>query len=926
MKKLFLLDAYALIYRSYFAFIKNPRINSKKLNTSAPYGFFNTLMDVLKNQNPTHIAVAFDPKEKTFRHEMFEEYKANRQSMPEDMRESIPYVREIIEAFNIPIIEAPGYEADDVVGTLAKKAKQQGFETYMMTPDKDYCQIVEDGIFLFKPRSFGNAIDVMGVPEVCKKFEIERTEQVIDILGLWGDASDNIPGAPGIGEKTAKKLIAAYGSIEGIYENINDLKGKQKENLLNFKDQVLLSKELVTIKLDVPVELVEDDLQLNEPNFAKLQELFDNLEFSNAINRVKQLPYVNTTKESFGVKSTDGQLSLFDVEDIPVQKETKNAETVDHEYICVQTEEDINKLIQKLLNSKVVCFDTETTSLTTVEAEIVGISFSIEKHKAYYIPFNELDYNQSKELLHKFDEIFNSESILKVGQNLKYDISILKNYDILVKGPLFDTLIAHYLLEPEEKHGLDYLSEVFLNYTPISIETLIGKKGKNQQNFLSVAVDKATEYASEDADITYQLYDILKDKLKENKLEDLFNNIEMPLIPVLADMEYYGVAINEDSLNAYAQDLSESIVEVEKKIYEHAGFEFNIGSPKQLGEILFERMKITDKAKKTKTKQYATGEDVLMKYKNDHPIIECILEYRELKKLLSTYVDALPKLLSSKTNKIHTSYNQAVTATGRLSSTNPNLQNIPIKTSKGRAIRKAFVPSNEEFTFLSADYSQIELRVIAHFSKDKNFIEAFVNNLDVHTATAAKIFNVSHEAVTSEQRRQAKSANFGIVYGISSFGLSQNLNISRSDAKDLIDGYFAAYPDVKKFMDHSIAVARETGYVETLFGRKRHLKDINSQNGTVRGWAERNAINAPIQGTAADLIKMAMIEIYKEFQKQQLRSKMIMQVHDELNFDVHRDEKDIVEKIVVEKMQNVYKLDVPLIVEYGFADNWLEAH
>lgn len=927
-KKLFLLDAYALIYRSYFAFIKNPRVNSKGMNTSAPYGFFNTIMDVLANHGPTHIAVAFDPKDGTFRHEVYKEYKANRESMPEDLRESIPYVRRIIEGLNIPIVEYPGYEADDVIGTLAKKAKNNGFVTFMMTPDKDYCQIVEDNIYVFKPKSFGNGIDILGVNEVKEKFEVERPEQVIDILGLWGDSSDNIPGAPGIGEKTAKKLISDYGSIENIYNHIDDLKGKQKENLINFKEQILLSKDLVTIRYDVPVELNEEGLVLSEPNFSNLQVLFEELEFNNALNRVMKLPYLEQKTSNVAVQNSgDGQLSLFgNIEENVVQGNYKTYLDFELDYKLISTENELEELLNVLLASDKVCFDTETTSLNIREAEIVGLAFSVEKHKAFYIPFNGLNFEECVNRLQKFNPFFLSESILKIGQNLKYDISILKNYGISVQGTLFDTLIGHYLLKPEEKHNLDYLAEKYLGYKTISIEELIGKKGKTQKNFKSVAVDKAVIYAGEDADITLQVYEKINDELKTSGVQTLFDELEVPLVQVLADMEYYGVSVDQAGLDSYAEEIREQIIEVEKSIYDKAGFEFNIASPKQLGDVLFERMKITDNVKKTKTKQYATGEEVLQKLANEHPIVNDILTYRELKKLLNTYVEALPKLINSKTHKIHTNYNQAVTATGRLSSTNPNLQNIPIKTAKGREIRKAFVPSNNEFTFLSADYSQIELRVIAHFSKDKNFIEAFVENQDIHTATASKIFNVPHGTISSEQRRLAKSANFGIVYGISAFGLSQNLNISRSEAKDLIDGYFNAYPDVKKFMDASIAQAREKGYVETLMGRRRYLSDINSQNGTVRGWAERNAINAPIQGTAADIIKKAMIEIYKEFNLRKLRSKMIMQVHDELNFDVFKPEQEEVTAIVLDKMQNAVKLDVPLTVEYGIGENWLVAH
>jgi len=919
-KKLFLLDGFALIYRAYFAFIKNPRVNSKGLNTSAPFGFTNTLNDILKNQKPDNIAVVLDPQGGTFRNELYPEYKANREAMPEDLRASIPWVIKIVEAFNIPCITIEHYEADDVVGTLAKQAANDGFEVFMMTLDKDYCQLVDEGIKLYKPKSFGSGIDILDVEGVKAKFSVESPLQVIDILGLWGDSSDNVPGAPGIGEKRAKDLIAKYGSIEGVYDHIDELKGKQKENLIEFKDQVFLSKDLVTIRTDVPVEFDAEATAMAEPDAVALEELFHELEFGALAGRILKKPIAR--------QSNSGQLSLFDdttetVSTEPLRQLHSMLDT-EHNYTLIQTDNELEQLLSHLSESEEFCFDTETTGVNALTSDIVGLAFSTEKGVAYYIPFPE-DFASAKDKLSLFQTIFSGPS-LKVGQNLKYDILILKRYSVEVEGPLFDTMIAHYLIQPEMRHGLDALAEQYLSYKTQPIEELIGKKGKLQKSFRSVPLEDAKEYAGEDADITLQLKTIFEKELEKNGLTPLFTDIEAPLVPVLAQMEWNGVAVDTASLKDFSIELNAEIARIESKIYTHAGHSFNIASPKQLGEVLFDELKITDKVKKTKTKQYSTSEDTLSALHATHPIVSDILEYRSLKKLTSTYIDALPKLINSTTGKIHTSYNQAVVATGRLSSVNPNLQNIPIRSSKGKEVRKAFTPSGDEYLFLSADYSQIELRLIAHFSGDKNFIQAFINNEDIHAATAAKIFNIPISEVSAEQRAQAKGANFGIVYGISAFGLAQNLGISRSDAKDLIDGYFAIYPDVKKFMDSCINLGRENGYVQTLFGRRRYLKDINSRNATVRGWAERNAINAPIQGTGADIVKKAMIDIYAEMKKRNLKSQMIMQVHDELNFNILSAERLEMRLLVEEKMEQAVSLSVPLLVQIGVGKNWLEAH
>ena len=926
-KKLFLLDAYALAYRSYYAFIKNPRINSKGENTSAVFGFAMSLLDVINKQQPTHIGVVFDPKGPNFRHEMYKEYKANREAMPEDMRQSIPYIKEMIEAFNIPVLEVAGFEADDVIGTLAKRAEKEGFKVYMMTPDKDYAQLVTDNVFVFKPARGGNDPELWTPEKVLEKFKV-TPDNIIDLLGLMGDSSDNVPGCPGIGPKGAEKLITEFGTIEGIYENIEALKGKQKQNMIDFKEQVLLSKTLVTIETKVPIEFNENALAYEKPNAEKIKELFDRLEFRNLVNRV--LGTTPTTQKKQAPPPIQG--SLFDMFDnanempaeAPAEK-FNSIKTKNIEYNLVQTDEEIEALLTVLLKQKEVCFDTETTSLTIHSAQLVGLSLSYSKGKACYIPFNQ-DYKEAVTKLEKLNPFFKDENILKVGQNIKYDIMVLMNYNIEVKGPMFDTMIAHYLIEPEQRHNLDSLARNYLNYDTIKTEELIGKKGKNQISMAQVPIDKVKDYACEDADITLQLVEPLRKQLNDAKMTKLFQNIEIPLLSVLAEMEYQGIKLDHENLKNYSVQLKAETVKVEQSIYKHAGMEFNISSPKQLGEVLFDRMKIMTNPPKTKTKQYATGEEVLVKIKDKHPIINDILEYRSLKKLVSTYIDALPLLIHPKTNKIHTSYNQTITATGRLSSNNPNLQNIPIREERGRKIRKAFISSDDNYVLLAADYSQIELRLMAHLCQDKNMVEAFENGEDIHADTAARIFKIDKSQVTREQRGFAKGANFGIIYGISAFGLAQNLNIGRSEAKSIIDNYFLSYPKVKTFMDESVNIVREKGYAETIFGRRRYLPNIQSNNAIVRGAAERNAINAPIQGTAADIIKISMINIQKRFKEEGILSKMILQVHDELVFDVLKTELEKVKEIVIYEMEHAADLSVPLTVDFGVGKNWIEAH
>lgn len=921
-KKLFVLDAYALIYRSYYAFIKNPRINSKGLNTSAIFGFTNTLLDVIKNQKPTHLAVAFDFPSATFRQQDFTEYKANREETPEDIKKSIPIIMDIIKAFNIPILMMEGYEADDVIGTIAKKAEKEGFVTYMMTPDKDFGQLVSENIFMYKPGRGGKPAEVWGVKEVCEKFEIKHPLQVIDILGLWGDASDNIPGIPGIGEKTSKKLIAEYGSVENLIANAEaDLKGKQKENVINFAEQGLLSKQLATIILDVPVEFNPEELIISEPNQDKVIEIFSELEFR------------TLTQRAFGVTiqstNSEGQLDMFSTEGSDVSKVTvsefKTIENTDHQYYLIQSEKEIEALVTKLSQLTSFCFDTETNNIEAIDAELVGLSFSYKKGEAYYVALP-LDKIKAEELLSYFKPIFENEKIEKVAHNIKYDLAVLRNYGIDVKGAYFDTMIAHYLIKPDMRHNMDVLAETYLGYTPISIETLIGKKGKNQKNMADLPPEEVVDYASEDADITWQLREEFKKQVSASHLDKIYSEIEFPLVSVLEKMEREGVHLDRNALSEMSVELGEDLTSYQQKIFELSGEEFNIDSPRQLGEVLFEKMQIPAKVKKTKTGQYSTNEETLLKIKDKHEIFDVILDYRSTKKLKSTYVDALPGLINARTGRLHTNYMQTVAATGRLSSINPNLQNIPIRTEKGREIRKAFIPRDENYTLLAADYSQIELRIIAALSEDTSMIEAFNSGTDIHSVTASKVFKVGLDEINRDMRSKAKMVNFGIIYGISAFGLSQRLSIPRKEAKEIIDNYFEQYGKVKEYMDNAIKGAREKGYVETLLGRRRNLKDINSNNAIVRGHAERNAINAPIQGTAADIIKIAMINIDKVFTEKGIKSKMILQVHDELVFDVLKAEVEQVTKIVTYEMENAVKIAVPLTVESSTGNNWLEAH
>ncbi|MDD4144513.1 MAG: DNA polymerase I [Prolixibacteraceae bacterium] len=917
-EKLFLLDAYALIYRSYYAFIRNPRFNSKGINTSAMLGFTNTLVQLLESENPLYIGVVFDVSEPTFRHKMYKEYKANRETMPEDLQKSIPYIRKIIEAFNIPVIEKAGFEADDVIGTLAQKAREEGFQTFMMTPDKDYAQLVTENILMYKPAKQGGSPEIWGMQEVKENFGIENSSQVIDILGLMGDSSDNIPGCPGIGPKTAQKLIAEFGSIDNLYDNIHKLKGTQKEKLIEYEEQVRLSKKLATIIKEVPIEFNKNELSREDVNKEKLKALFDELEFRNLSERLK----LEDGRQAEGIQQTlFGEPVVTQVS----EKKMDDINSVPHQYYLVENEMQRASLRAELAVSGEYCFDTETTGIDTHNSELICISFSFRKHEAYCVTLPS-KFDEAKQVLEEFREIFADENILKIGQNIKYDLLMLDNYGIEVKGRLYDTMLAHYLIQPEQKHNLDYLCEIYLNYEKVHTEELIGKKGKNQLNMRSVPKDKLIEYACEDADLTLQLKDAVDSDLDKYEMRELFETVEMPLVPVLVHMEQAGIKLNSDVLNEYAGTLREEIIRIEKEIIELAGMDFNVSSPKQLGPVLFEKLKIDSNAKKTKTKQYSTSEEVLVRLADRHPIINKILDYRGLKKLLSTYVEALPELVNIRTGKIHTSYNQAITSTGRLSSVNPNLQNIPIRDENGREIRRAFIPSDEDHTILSADYSQIELRIMAAFSKDESMIEAFRQGKDIHAITAAKIYKISEDEVTSEMRRKAKTANFGIIYGISSYGLSQRLNIGRSEAKALIDGYFENFPGIKEYMDKQIELARNKGFVQTIKGRKRYLNDINSANSIVRGMAERNAINAPIQGSAADIIKVAMIRIYGQFENLGLKSKMVLQVHDELDFDVFKPELKKVQEIVKAEMENAVDIGIPLIVEMNYADNWLDAH
>ncbi len=933
-KKLFLLDAYALIFRSYYAFIKNPRISSKGLNTSAVFGFLLTLDEVLRKQKPTHIAVVFDTPTPTFRHVMYKEYKANRDATPEDIKKSVPYIKKLLEAYRIPVIACPGYEADDVIGTLARKASSEGFTTYMMTPDKDYAQLVSENVFMFKPSRSGNESVQWGIKEVRTEFSVERPEQVIDVLALMGDSSDNVPGAPGVGPKTAMKLVSEYGSVEELFRNTGKLKGKLKDTIENNRELIELSKKLVTIEQYVPVDLDESSLALEVPDIEKLKILFDELEFRTVASKI--LGDIERQGSGTTVAATQAnqdavlfhdevqQGSLFGGEEMASARAMKTISDTSHDYRLLSSVEETEKFIQEALQQKEICFDTETTNINPLEAELVAMSFSWEKGKGYMVHFP-VSRKETEDLLKIIRPLLENESVLKTGQNIKFDIQVLQNYGIEVKGPLFDTMIAHYLLQPDMRHNMNILSETYLSYSPVHIESLIGEKGQGQKNMRMVPADKLLEYAVEDADVTWQLKEVFMPVIAEKGLSELSSDIEMPLIRVLADMERAGVKLNHEDLKNTAADLRNDILKLESEIYTLAGVEFNISSPKQLGDILFLKLKLDDNARMTKTKQFTTNEEILQRLVDKHPIVEKVLEYRGLKKLLSTYVEALPALVSKTTGRIHTSFNQAVAATGRLSSNNPNLQNIPVRDERGREIRKAFVPE-EGHIFLSADYSQIELRLMAHLSRDNSMIADFLSGNDIHAATASKIFNVDIKDVTREMRSRAKTANFGIIYGISSYGLSERLTIARKEAKELIDGYFASYPGVKVYMDESIGKAREKGFVETMFGRKRYLPDIHSRNQVVRGNAERNAINAPIQGTAADIIKIAMVNIHKRLKEERFLSKMILQVHDELIFETALDELESLKELVIQEMSNAVKLSVPLKVDWGTGKNWLEAH
>lgn len=932
-KKLFLLDAMALIYRAHFGFSKNPRINSKGMNTSAVFGFVNSMLEILNKQKPTHIAVAFDTSAPTFRHVEFPAYKAQREETPEDIRTAIPIIKDVIKAFNIPVLQLDGFEADDIIGTFAKIAARKDFEVFMMTPDKDYAQLVEEHIYLYKPAFMGNGVDILGIPEVLAKFEINDVDQVRDILGLQGDAVDNIPGIPGVGAKTAVKFLQAYGSVEGLLENTHELKGKMKEKVEEFGQQGILSKQLATIKLDVPLEFEEEKLVLIDPDEPKVREIFEELEFKTTLRRLFSdggNEPATTTAVSTKTKSRqpDPQLGLFGAaEEVATPKifeEKKSLENIEHDYHLVDTEESRKSLAKYLSLQEEFCFDTETTSVNPEEAELVGIAFSYVPGEAYYVSVP-ADSAEAQKIADEFKEVLEDKSIRKIAHNLKYDVQVMKNYDIEVQGEMFDTMLAHYLLNPEGKHKMDTLAENMLNYTPVPIEELIGS-GKNQKNMRDISVDIVTEYAAEDADITLQLKHLLAAQIEQNNFSKLLHEVEEPLSIVLADVEYNGVRIDTSVLESMSKELNELSVVAQAKVFELAGQEFNLSSPKQLGEILFDKMKLVEKPKKTKTGQYATGEEILTRLAKEHEIADSILEFREYQKLKSTYVDALPKLISTKDGLIHTDYRQAVAVTGRLSSNNPNLQNIPIRTAKGREIRKAFIPRSKEFKIFSADYSQIELRIIAAFAGDESMLDAFKNGIDIHATTASKVFKVPMEDMTADIRRKAKEVNFGLIYGISAFGLSQNIGISRTEAAEIIDAYFTEFPAIKRYMDDSINKAKELEYVETIMGRRRYLRDINSRNATVRGYAERNAINAPIQGSAADMIKVAMINIHKWMKAENLKSKMIMQVHDELVFDAHIDELPLLKTKVEEFMKTAIPMDVPMEVGMGEGNNWLEAH
>lgn len=920
MNKLFLLDAYALIYRAYYAFIKNPRINSKGMNTSAIMGFVNTLNEILTKEQPTHIGVAFDHG-KTFRDEAFPSYKAQREETPEDIRASVPIIKQIIKAMHIPVLQVDGFEADDVIGTLATKAGKAGITTYMLTPDKDYGQLVSDNVFMFRPRH-GGGYETMGPSEVCEKYDLSSTSQVIDLLALMGDSADNFPGCPGVGPKTAAKLIAEFGSIDNMLANSSKIKGKLREKVESAVDDIRMSKFLATIRTDVPIDLNLDELKIEEPNFTQLAEIFTELEFKSLLDKFIKKPQQQP-------KVANMQLDLFaeNPTNDAVNAEFSSFEslkTTPHEYKLIETEEDARKLFDFFITKQILCLDTETTSINPIDAELVGLSFSVEEGKAFYVAIP-AERKKAERIVNIFKPLYESTKILKIGQNIKYDMEVLLNYGVRLAAPMFDTMLAHYVLQPEQKQNMDILAETLLNYQTIHIDELIGPKGKSQKNMRDISPADICDYAAEDADITLRLYNVLKPRLKEADVEDLFYNIEMPLVPVLAEMEMNGVLLDTNALAETSKVFTDRMTQIEKNIYELAGHQFNIASPKQVGEVLFGEMKIVDKPKKTKTGQYVTSEEVLQQLRSKAPIVDHILEHRGLKKLLGTYVDALPKLINPHTGHIHTSFNQAVTATGRLSSSDPNLQNIPVRGEDGKEIRKCFIPE-PGCLFFSADYSQIELRVMAHLSGDKNMIEAFREGYDIHAATAARIYKEDINEVTRDQRTKAKRANFGIIYGITVFGLAERLEISRDEAKQLIDGYFETFPQVHDYMEKAKQLAREHGYAETFFHRRRYLPDITSHNATVRNFAERNAINAPIQGSAADIIKIAMIRIYERFRREGIKSKMILQVHDELNFSVLPEEKEQVEKIVLEEMQNAYPLQVPLVADSGWGNNWLEAH
>ncbi|MEQ6168495.1 DNA polymerase I [Ekhidna sp. MALMAid0563] len=916
-KKLFLLDAFALIYRAHFAMSQNPRLTTNGINTGAILGFTNSLLEIITKEKPSHIGVAFDTHAPTFRHEDYAEYKATRQEQPEEIKVAIPYCLKIVEGFNIPILMKDGYEADDLIGTIAKKASKEGFKVYMMTPDKDFAQLVDENIFLFKPRRMGNGVDIMGIPEVLEKFDIDTVDQVRDVLGLKGDSVDNIPGIPGIGDKTASKLLKEYGSVEEIVAHVDELKGALQKRVQEHGPQGIMSKELATIKIDSPIEFDETALQYGEPNPDILQPIFDKLEFKTIARRVFQ-------EENDIKKGETQQLGLFDGgEDAPAASDNKESiKTTKHNYQLVEGQEAIQQLVKKLSAEKSFCFDTETTSLETREAKLVGIAFAIKKGEAWYVPCGA----NAQSVADAFKEILENESIQKIGQNLKYDIQVMRNYDVHVKGEIFDTMLAHFLLDPESNNSMDWLADKFLNYKTISFENLVGPKGKNQKTIDQIDPEKVKDYACEDADITLQLKELLEKDIDERKLQKLLHEVEEPLSFVLADMEYEGVKVDTSALEKMSKELDEESRRVQQEIFDIAGVDFNIGSPKQLGEILFDKLKLVEKPKKTKSGQYATGEDILSKLADEHAIAAKILEFREYQKLKSTYVDALPKLISPASDRIHTDYRQTVAATGRLSSNNPNLQNIPIRTEKGREIRKAFIPSDKNHLIMAADYSQIELRIMAAFSKDESMMNAFKEGRDIHATTAAKVFGVDVDNVEPNMRRKAKEVNFGIIYGISAYGLSQNLNIARGEAQEVIDSYFKEFPNVKKYMDETIEKAKKDEFVETILGRRRYLRNINSRNFTMRGFDERNAINAPIQGSAADIIKIAMINTHKWMQQENLKSKMIMQVHDELVFNMHKDEQDLLISKVESFMKNAYPLEVPMEIGIGVGENWLEAH